>query len=124
MVWKGGRRMIKKFVYVTFQKEFIHQYIDAPTEVEYLRYPHRHIAHITVKIEVFNNDREIEFIMLKHWLEKSLEIDKLTNRSCETIAETILAAIQAKYGKNRDAEITVSEDNENGAVLIYTKEDE
>lgn len=116
--------MIKKFVYVTFQKEFIHQYIDAPKEVEYLRYPHRHIAHITAKIEVFNNDREIEFIMLKHWLEKSLEIDKLTNRSCETIAETILIAIQAKYGKNRDAEITVSEDDENGAILVYTKEGE
>lgn len=114
--------MIQKFVYATLQKEFIHQYKDAPEEVSYLRYPHRHIAHIKVQIEVYRNDREIEFIMLKHKLEKHLDFTELTNNSCEMIADKILAFIQSEYDVNRDIEITVSEDGENGCHLIYKKE--
>ena len=113
--------MIKRYIYVTFQKEFIHQYKDAPEEVAYLRYPHRHIAHIQVKVEVFDNDREIEFIVFKHWLEEHITINKLTNRSCETIAELIIDQIQSLY-KDRDIEVIVSEDNENGCQLYYNKE--
>ena len=113
--------MIQKFVYITFQKEFIHQYKDAPEEVAYLRYPHRHIAHIKVQIEVFDNDREIEFIMLKHDLENFVSIDKCSNNSCEQIAENILSYIRSHY-TGRDVEIVVSEDNENGAILQYKEE--
>ena len=114
--------MIQKFVYVTLQKEFIHQYKDAPEEVAYLRYPHRHIAHIMVQIEVYNNDREIEFIMLKHKLEEHLNLTDLTNNSCETIADEILSFVQSEYDVNRDIEIVVSEDGENGCKLMYKKE--
>lgn len=114
--------MKQTFIYITTQTEFIHQYKDAPEEVSYLRYPHRHVAHIKVKVEVFNNDREIEFIMFKHEIEKDLKLDFLTNNSCETIANHILLYVQDKYGMNRDIEITVSEDAENGCELIYRKD--
>ena len=114
--------MKQTFIYITTQTEFIHQYKDAPDEVSYLRYPHRHVAHIKVKVEVFNNDREIEFIMFKHEIEKNLKLDFLTNNSCETIANQILSYVQSSYGINRDIEITVSEDAENGCELIYRKD--
>lgn len=113
--------MKKTFIYITTQKEFIHQYKDAPDEVYYLRYPHRHLAHIKVKIEVFNNDRELEFIMVKHEIDNYLDLTTLSNNSCETIAQNILEFVQNKYGYNRDIEIIVSEDNENGCELEYTK---
>jgi len=109
----------KVFIYVTTQTEFIHQYKDAPDEVSYLRYPHRHVAHIQVKIEVFNNDREIEFIMFKHFIEDNINISSLSNKSCESIADDLLEVIQNTYGCHRDIEITVNEDNENGCVLEY-----
>lgn len=114
--------MIQRFVYATLQKEFIHQYKDAPEEVAYLRYPHRHVAHIKVKVEVYHNEREIEFIMLKHQLENFVNLTNLTNNSCETIAENILNYIKSYYDGNRDITITVSEDAENGCELVWTKE--
>ena len=60
-------RKVKKNIWVTFQKEGIHKYPDAPDEVDFLRYPHRHIFHFKVQIEVFNDDRDIEFFIFKRW---------------------------------------------------------
>ena len=59
----------QKFIFVTFQKEGIHKYPDAPAGVEFLKYPHRHMFHFRVEIEVFHDDRDIEFILFKRELE-------------------------------------------------------
>ena len=61
--------MNKKYIFVTFQKEGIHRYPDAPEGVEFLRHPHRHMFHFRVEIEVFHDDRDIEFILFKRELE-------------------------------------------------------
>ena len=118
--------MISTNVFINTQKEFIHQYMNAPDEVSYLRYPHRHMAHIRIEIEVFDDDREIEFIMLKHrvneFLDKLDSLNALTNNSCEMISKKLLAFVQERYSTNRDIQITVSEDGENGCVLTYRKE--
>ena len=111
--------MTNTFIYVTLQTEFIHQYKDAPEEVSFLRYPHRHIAHIKVEVEVFHNDREIEFIMLKRELQDYISLNTLTNNSCEMIANNLLMYMKKHYGENRNINITVSEDNENGCKLFY-----
>ena len=68
------------FIWVTFQKEGIHCYPAAATDpklktgdwddVSFLGTPHRHIFHFKVWIEVFQNDRDIEFIQVKRWIEK------------------------------------------------------
>lgn len=118
--------MTQTFIYVTDSVEFIHQYKDAPDEVAYLRNLHRHIAHIKVQVEVFHNDREIEFIMLKHELKNYLVsiVNRNSNCSCEMLAEMLLSYMQDHYGKNRDMMITVNEDNENGCEVIYRKEKE
>ena len=124
------RNKAKRMIWVTFQKEGIHKYpaaIEDPKlktndeyDVSFLAYPHRHIFHFKVEIEVFHNDRDIEFIQFKRWLEnlyssKTLELDF---KSCEMISDDLYEVIATRYPK-RDIKITVSEDHENGATIYY-----
>jgi len=121
----------KRMIYVTFTKEGIHCYPDALTnsnlatgdkyDVSFLGYPHRHIFHFRVSISVSHNDRDIEFIQFKRWLEslysdKVLELDR---KSCEMISDDLYLLIANKY-PNRDIHIEVSEDNENGCKIEYS----
>tara|TARA_B100001173_G_scaffold310136_1_gene323967 strand:- start:2749 stop:3174 length:426 start_codon:yes stop_codon:yes gene_type:complete len=124
----------KSMIWVTFQKEGIHKYpaaLDDPKlatgdeyDVSFLGYPHRHIFHFRVCIEVFHDDRDIEFIQFKRWLEKLYSNDKssgvliLDYKSCEMICDELAETINQKYPK-RKLEITVSEDGENGATIQY-----
>ena len=82
--------------------------------------PHRHIFHFKVAIQVFHNDREIEFIQFKRWLENSFTngVLQLNYKSCEMICDDLYQMIAHRY-PDRDIEITVSEDNENGATIYY-----
>ena len=119
-------------IWVTFQKEGIHCYPAAATEpqlatgdyydVSFLGFPHRHIFHFRVSIDVFHNDRDIEFIQFKRWLESLYSGDQavlqLDYRSCEMIADDLYIQIASKY-PNRNVTISVSEDNENGCTITY-----
>ena len=63
-----------KLIFVTFQKEGVHKYPAAATDpsladVAFLANEHRHIFHFRVIIEVFHQDRDLEFILVKRWLE-------------------------------------------------------
>ena len=119
--------MIKqKFIWVTFQKEGLHKYPAAATDpklegVSFLGYIHRHIFHFKVEIEVFHDDRDIEFILFKRELEALYpSLASLSFKSCEMISDDLSAYIKDKY-PNRDIIITVSEDGENGATCYYPK---
>jgi hypothetical protein len=117
-------------IFVRFQKEGIHCYPAASTDpalktgdeydVSFLGTPHRHIFHFEVTIEVFHNDRDIEFIQFKRWLENqySQGILELNYKSCEMISDDLYEVIATRY-PNRKVVITVSEDNENGATIHY-----
>ena len=60
-----------RYIVIKTQFEAIHQWKDCPIkEVEYLKYPHRHMFHVTMKWRVMHNDREKEFIQMKHTTEK------------------------------------------------------
>lgn len=112
----------RAFINVTTTAEFIHSYPDAPEEVSFLRSPHRHLLHIAAEIEVFSDDRELEFILVKRDLDlylKCLKLDTPSISSCERIGHLILEHLQIKYGDNRDITVSVSEDGENGAVIKY-----
>jgi hypothetical protein len=107
-------------IFVTFQKEGIHRYPDAPEGVEFLKSPHRHIFHFRVTVEVFHNDRDIEFILFKRELENlytesTLQVDY---KSCEMLSEDLINYISTKY-PSRTISVEVSEDGENGATLSY-----
>jgi len=125
-----------RFIWVTFSKEGIHKYPAALTDpklatgdeydVSFLGYPHRHTFYFKVWIQVFHNDRDIEFIQFKRWLERRYSsVEKglddslhLDYKSCEMIADDLASLIQAKY-PNRDVKISVAEDNENGCEIDY-----
>lgn len=121
----------KRIIFVRFQKEGIHCYPAAATDpslktgdmydVSFLGTPHRHIFHFRVSIQVEHSDRAIEFIQFKRWLESLYKdnILQLDYKSCEMIAEDLYKAIASRY-PNRDVQIEVSEDGENGAVLTFS----
>jgi hypothetical protein len=119
-------------IWVTFTREGIHCYPAAATDpmlatgdyydVSFLASPHRHIFHFRVCIDVYHNDREIEFIQFKRWLERlysseqnSLQLDY---KSCEMIADELYVQIANRY-PDRNVTISVSEDGENGCTITY-----
>ena len=120
----------KRQIWVTFQKEGIHCYPAAATDpqlatgdeydVSFLASPHRHVFWFKVWIDVFHNDRDLEFIQFKRWLENlySQGTLQLDYKSCEMIAEDLYLQIANKY-PGRDVKIEVSEDNENGAYMEF-----
>jgi len=120
----------RRTIFVTFQKEGIHRYPAAATDpalatgdeydVSFLANPHRHIFHFRVAIDVFHNDRDIEFIQFKRWLENLYKdsILALDYKSCEMIADDLYVQIAARY-PNRCVTIDVSEDGENGCTINY-----
>ena len=105
-------------IFVTTQFEGIHCYPEAPDEVSFLRSPHRHMFHVRATLQVFHDDRELEFILVKRALNQFLKGDALQHRSCEMIAREILNFLQAKYGV-RSYSVEVSEDGENGATITH-----
>ena len=117
-------------IWVTFRKEGIHRYPAAATDpnlctageydVSFLANAHRHIFHFRVWIDVFHNDRDIEFIQFKRWLENlyrdgTVELDF---KSCEMISDDLYLQIAARY-PDRAVWIEVAEDGENGALIKY-----
>ena len=117
-------------IWVTFQKEGVHLYPAAKDDpalatgewddVSFLGVAHRHIFHFRVAIDVFHDDRDIEFIQFKRWLESLYATDtlELNHRSCEMIAEELAQEIHNKYPE-RSITISVAEDNENGATMTF-----
>ena len=114
-----------RMIWVTFQKEGIHKYPAAAedpklADVSFLANEHRHIFHFRVYIDVFHNDRDIEFIQFKRWLQGlyNSEVLTLDYKSCEMIADDLYIQIAQRY-PGRCVIIEVSEDNENGCTITY-----
>ncbi len=119
-----------KMIWVTFQKEGMHKYPAALTDpalatgdeydVSFLGYPHRHIFHFKVWIGVTHDDRDIEFIQFKRWLENlySSGTLQLDYKSCEMMSGDLYDSISNKY-PGREIWIEVSEDGENGSFIKY-----
>lgn len=114
-----------KYIWTTFEKEGIHCYPAALTDpalesVSFLGHPHRHSFKFKVKIEVHTDDRCIEFIIFKRWLESlySENVLSLNSKSCEMMANDLFNKVSEKY-PGRKMIIDVSEDGESGATLEY-----
>jgi len=110
-------------VFCTLQVEGIHNWPGCPfDEVAYLRDPHRHMFFIKAHLAVNHDDRDTEFIMLKHKIQEyfnakyykaHLKACLFGAMSCEMIARELIEV----FGLTR---CEVSEDNENGAILTVT----
>ena len=112
-------------VYCTLEVEGVHHWPECPLEeVKYLRDPHRHMFHIKAYKSVSHDDRDVEFIVLKHkilsyfydgWFDSKLRLFDFGSMSCEMIAKDLIA----KFNLSR---CEVSEDGENGAVVTVENE--
>lgn len=105
--------------------ERLHFWRDAPDEVLFLKTPHRHEFHVKLSIQVEHDNRDLEFILVKRWLQKFLEPwsrqcqrGEATESSCEQMALEILQAAHQKY-RFRAAVCEVFEDGENGAEVKW-----
>lgn len=122
--------MSQDMIWVTFRKEGIHRYPAALTDpklatgdeydVSFLGHPHRHMFHFKVYLEVFHDDRDVEFIQFKRWLENLYNQGTLALdfKSCEMMADDLYSQISSKY-TDRKIWIEVSEDGENGCLKQY-----
>ncbi len=114
----GPTNTMKTVVFCKLLFEGIHNW---PTcnipEVEYLKHPHRHIFHITCEVNVLHNDRDKEFIVLKHdveaFLKRQFPSGNLGSTSCEQLAQMLMSKFDLDMCE-------VSEDGENGARVTKT----
>jgi hypothetical protein len=123
--------MSQDMIWVTFRKEGVHRYPAALTDpklatgdeydVSFLGHPHRHMFHFKVYLEVFHDDRDVEFIQFKRWLENLYNQGTLALdfKSCEMMADDLYGQISSKY-TDRKIWIEVSEDGENGCLKQYS----
>jgi hypothetical protein len=126
------REAAERKIWVTFRREGIHCYPAAATDprlntageydVSFLASPHRHIFHFRVWIDVWHNDRDIEFIQFKRWLESlysgNNSVLELDFKSCEMIADDLYIQVAGRY-PGRAVWIEVAEDGENGCLIKY-----
>lgn len=112
---------MRTVIFVKLEVEGLHCWPAARemfNEVSYLSDPHRHMFHVECKKEVTHSDRDVEFIMFKHdiknhfgkYYKPELRLCDFGSMSCEMIAAELLEKFDC-------VSVTVSEDNENGAVV-------
>jgi hypothetical protein len=111
---------IKTTVIVKLQVEGAHYFAKAKElfpEVGFLADRHRHIFHIKACMEVFHDDRDIEFILFKRGVIDYLHSNyhsitsgmlEFDNMSCEAIARELRDYFHCEW-------VEVWEDDENGA---------
>ena len=102
-------------VYCSLQVEGTHCWPECPIpEVDYLRFPHRHMFHIKAYKKVSHSDRDVEFIKLKQeittYIQNAYPLGKFGSMSCEMLAHELIM----NFSLSR---CDVSEDNENGAIV-------
>jgi hypothetical protein len=119
------------FAKVSFRFRGFHKWDDAPAEVKHLKDRHRHVFHVTAKIQQSHDDRDVEYIMLKRDLR-----DYMTNTfstgepiefgtlSCEMIAKKLIAYMQREYPGRPRYFVEVLEDGENGATVSALENDD
>lgn len=121
------KNQAKRWIWVTFQKAGFHFYPQASTDpllsdVSYLGNRHRHLFKFSVQIEIFHNDRELEFHQVLNYCESLYSSGSLdvNHKSVEMISDDLYDQLAAKY-PGRDMKITVSEDGECGCLIEYIK---
>lgn len=117
---------VKKTIFVNTSFEGVHNYPSAPEGVEFLRTPHRHMFGVYIEVEVYHDDRELEFILLKrsvnNWIKnKQNEFGtwQMGAMSCEMVANWLIENVKEELprGNERYIKAIVDEDGENGAVV-------
>lgn len=118
----------KRYIEVPFSFYYKHKYEQAPEDVKFLREIHNHNFECKVSIRVFHSDRELEFYIVRNYLETIIPSIKYEIRSydykwsCEMISDFIHKKLIERYGE-RSIEIKVTEDGMYGSKSIYEVEE-
>lgn len=101
--------------YATIQVEGFHCWPEAPAEVAFLRQEHRHLFHIKGCVQVYHDDRDVEFILLGRkmlgFFHRVYPDGRLGRLSCEMLAQQFVDEFDLTLCE-------VSEDGENGAWIV------
>lgn len=122
---------MKSYVQVKTRVAGFHCWPQAPEPVTFLRERHRHLFGVRAKVEVGNDDRAVEFFMLKRdvqsvfddlvaicGLKQSAGFGiEFGSMSCEMIARMVGDHLQLRGYKVHDVE--VDEDGENSGIVSY-----
>lgn len=116
--------MLRQFIKVQGQYDGFHKYENAPEQVAFLRNSHRHLFKWEAVIEVFHEDRELEFFMVQQTINQHIlphvQIHKGGDLgSCENQAKYIIKGIIEAYGEDRYIIVEVSEDGENAGIVEW-----
>ncbi len=100
------------------QFESFHCWPDAPDDVSFLRFTHRHIFHVETSIAGHHLDRSLEFFQIKRNIDNFFKETVFPlSSSCEYMAAELLKYLeQLNYTVNY---ISIFEDNENGARISH-----
>ncbi len=124
--------MIKRYITVPFQIEGMHYYPGADTnpqlatgdwdDVSHLGHNHFHYFFFKVTVQVFDDNRELEFIQFSRACKRlySDGLLQMNNKSCEMLAEELINTLIDKFDfVNREITVEVYEDNINGSIVKY-----
>lgn len=120
----------RSFIEVSLDLAGFHYWPTAPDHRDYLGHSHRHLFGFKVLVEVFDDDRELEFHDLKRqvheWLifdlaQETIELHvyNFGARSCEMIGQDLLPHLKHEFGTDRMMRIEVSEDGECSGIVEY-----
>lgn len=110
---------MKTCIFIRLQVEGVHCWPDCDIEeVNYLRNPHRHHFGVKAYLRVDGDNREVEFIQLKHRVVAYLknryadryDVCNFGAKSCEMIAKELVSEFMFDR-------VIVDEDGENGAEV-------
>lgn len=104
-------------ILVRWQSPGFHNWPDAPAHRSYLADRHRHLFFFEVELDVFHDDRDIEFHDLQDWCREATPANyEYGAMSCEAIARNVLTQIEQRW-PGRHPMVSVLEDNEAGAKV-------
>jgi hypothetical protein len=115
---------MKKSVWCKFSVDGVHNWADIPDtedlkDVQFLKYPHRHMFGFKCYSYINHNNRDIEFIHMKRdvqdylrkkYYNEQLRTHMFGSQSCEMLAEELIN----EFGFYK---VEVDEDNENGGIV-------
>ena len=120
----------KTFVYCSFQKEGYHYFPGADTnpiyatgdeyDVGHLGTRHMHYFNFRVWVQVTHENRQIEFIQMRRWIENLYRqgILELDHQSCEMMSDALCEKLREKY-PGMEIRIDISEEGINGSYTEY-----
>lgn len=121
---------LKRYIEVQFNWDGLHYFPGAKEPYRFLAEPHRHKFYGHATIEVFHDDRELEFLEVLDKIQMEIKDGRgimagfdppgaVPSCSCELMAERVLEWLHLWYGMDRYIRVSVKEDNENGGVIEW-----